>query len=131
MLAYRLGTWCQGVFSGHGIFFYQIERVVVQNVLLSNCPLDLISIYMRNKSCNEGDSYLYKWYIELGKSMKKLMILLYLLSCSARSITQYLWSLPGPYEINWITSYRFVEKYCYLVHGLLEVEGALVGSSQT
>ncbi|MBA0763656.1 hypothetical protein Gotri_013082 [Gossypium trilobum] len=55
---------------------------------------------MRNKSCNEGDSYLYKWYIELGTSMKKLMILIYLLSCSARSITQYLWSLPRPYEIN-------------------------------
>ncbi|KAH1106670.1 hypothetical protein J1N35_010438, partial [Gossypium stocksii] len=25
----------------------------------------------------------------------------------------------------------FIEKYSYLVHGLLEVKGALVGSSQT
>ncbi|KAG4169338.1 hypothetical protein ERO13_A12G088950v2 [Gossypium hirsutum] len=53
----------------------QIGRAVVQNVLLSNCPLDPISIYMKKKSCNEGDSYLYKWYFELGTSMKKLTIL--------------------------------------------------------
>ncbi|MFQ6667131.1 hypothetical protein Gotur_033259 [Gossypium turneri] len=43
---------------------------------------------MKKKSCNEGDSYLYKWYFELGTSMKKLTILLYLLSCSARSAAQ-------------------------------------------
>ncbi|KAL2932893.1 Protein Ycf2 [Bienertia sinuspersici] len=30
-----------------------------------------------------------------------------------------------------ITSYALVEDDCYLVHGLLEVEGALVGSSRT
>jgi hypothetical protein len=64
----------------------QIGRVVVQNVLLSNCSIDPISIYMKKKSCNKGDSYLYKWYFELGTSMKKLTILLYLLSCSAGSI---------------------------------------------
>nr|DAD19891.1 TPA_asm: hypothetical protein HUJ06_021354 [Nelumbo nucifera] len=46
----------------HGILFYQIGRVVAQNVLLSNCPIDPISIYMKKKSCKEGDSYLYKWY---------------------------------------------------------------------
>ena len=34
----------------HGILFYQIERAVAQNILLSNCPIDLISIYMRKKS---------------------------------------------------------------------------------
>ncbi|KAF4359994.1 hypothetical protein F8388_004501 [Cannabis sativa] len=44
----------------HGILFYQIGRAVAQNVLLSNCSLDPISIYMKKKSCNEGDSYLYK-----------------------------------------------------------------------
>nr|QHN59951.1 hypothetical chloroplast RF2 [Neolamarckia macrophylla]QHN59967.1 hypothetical chloroplast RF2 [Neolamarckia macrophylla] len=115
----------------HGILFYQIGRAVAQNVLLSNCPIDPISIYMKKKSCNEGDSYLYKWYFELGTSMKKLTILLYLLSCSAGSVAQDLWSLPGPDEKNGITSYGLVENDSDLVHGLLEVEGALVGSSRT
>nr|YP_009751155.1 hypothetical protein RF2 [Pyrularia edulis]YP_009751166.1 hypothetical protein RF2 [Pyrularia edulis]QIJ98534.1 hypothetical protein RF2 [Pyrularia edulis]QIJ98535.1 hypothetical protein RF2 [Pyrularia edulis] len=115
----------------HGILFYQIGRAVAQNVLLSNCPIDPISIYMKKKSCNEGGSYLYKWYFELGTSMKKLTILLYLLSCSAGSVAQDLWSLPGPDEKNGITSYGLVENDSDLVHGLLEVESALVGSSQT
>ena len=115
----------------HGILFYQIGRAVAQNVLLSNCPIDPISIYVKKKSCNEGDSYLYKWYFELGTSMKKLTILLYLLSCSAGSVAQDLWSLPGPDEKNGITSYGLVENDSDLVHGLLEVEGALVGSSRT
>ncbi|KAL4325420.1 hypothetical protein GQ457_11G000630 [Hibiscus cannabinus] len=86
---------------------------------------------MKKKSCNEGDSYLYKWYFELGTSMKKLTRLLYLLSCSAGSVAQDLWSLPGPDEKNGITSYGFVENDSDLVHGLLEVEGAPVGSSRT
>lgn len=86
---------------------------------------------MKKKSCNEGDSYLYKWYFELGTSMKKLTILLYLLSCSAGLIAQDLWSLPGSDEKNGITSYGLVENDSDLVHGLLEVEGALVGSSRT
>uniref|UniRef100_UPI0030DE5A10 hypothetical chloroplast RF21 n=1 Tax=Herniaria glabra TaxID=115624 RepID=UPI0030DE5A10 len=115
----------------HGIFFYQIGRAVAQNVLLSNCPIDPISVYMKKKSCNEEDSYLYKWYFELGTRMKKLTILLYLLSCSAGSIAQDLWSLLGPHEKNGITSYGLVENDYDLVHGLLEVEGALVGSSRT
>nr|YP_010828164.1 putative chloroplast RF21 [Santalum spicatum]YP_010828172.1 putative chloroplast RF21 [Santalum spicatum]WFF45182.1 putative chloroplast RF21 [Santalum spicatum]WFF45190.1 putative chloroplast RF21 [Santalum spicatum] len=115
----------------HGILFYQIGRAVAQNVLLSNCPIDPISIYMKKKSCNEGGSYLYKWYFELGTSMKKLTILLYLLSCSAGLVAQDLWSLPGPDEKNGITSYGLVENDSDLVHGLLEVEGALVGSSRT
>nr|YP_010040461.1 hypothetical chloroplast RF21 [Sedum emarginatum]YP_010040478.1 hypothetical chloroplast RF21 [Sedum emarginatum]QOZ39843.1 hypothetical chloroplast RF21 [Sedum emarginatum]QOZ39860.1 hypothetical chloroplast RF21 [Sedum emarginatum] len=115
----------------HEILFYQIGRSVAQNVLLSNCPIDPISIYMKKKSCNERDSYLYKWYFELGTSMKKLTILLYLLSCSAGSVAQDLWSLPGPDEKNGITSYGLVENASDLVHGLLEVEGALGGSSRT
>nr|YP_010834173.1 hypothetical chloroplast RF2 [Dioscorea banzhuana]YP_010834192.1 hypothetical chloroplast RF2 [Dioscorea banzhuana]WFP44519.1 hypothetical chloroplast RF2 [Dioscorea banzhuana]WFP44538.1 hypothetical chloroplast RF2 [Dioscorea banzhuana] len=115
----------------HGILFYQIGRAVAQNVLLSNCPTDPISIYMKKKSRKEGDSYLYEWYFELGTSMKKLTILLYLLSCSAGSVAQDLWSSPGPDEKNGITSYGFVENDSDLVHGLLEVEGALVGSSRT
>ncbi|KAF4351646.1 hypothetical protein G4B88_025092 [Cannabis sativa] len=41
-----------------GIFH---PKVVAQNVLLSNCSLDPISIYMKKKSSNEQDSYLYKW----------------------------------------------------------------------
>jgi hypothetical protein len=64
--------------------------------------------------------------------MKKLTILLYLLSCSAGSVAQDLWSLPGPNEKNdGITSYRLLDNDSDLVHGLLEVEAALVGSSQT
>nr|YP_010423685.1 hypothetical protein RF2 [Laportea decumana]YP_010423702.1 hypothetical protein RF2 [Laportea decumana]USG97159.1 hypothetical protein RF2 [Laportea decumana]USG97176.1 hypothetical protein RF2 [Laportea decumana] len=115
----------------HGILFYQIGRAVAQNVLLSNCSIDPISIYMKKKSCNERDSYLYKWYLELGTSMKKLTILLYLLSCSAGSVAQDLWSLPELDEKNGITSYGLVENDSNLVHGLLEVEGTLVGSSRT
>nr|YP_010760364.1 Ycf2 protein [Cuscuta micrantha]YP_010760416.1 Ycf2 protein [Cuscuta micrantha]WEY30339.1 Ycf2 protein [Cuscuta micrantha]WEY30340.1 Ycf2 protein [Cuscuta micrantha] len=109
-----------------GILFYQIGRAVAQNVFLSDCPIDPISLYLKKKSCNEGYSYLYKWYFELGKSMKKLTILLYILSCSAGSVAQDLWSLPGK---KGITSSGLVENDYDLVHGLLEVEGALVGSS--
>nr|YP_010630747.1 hypothetical protein RF2 [Acalypha hispida]YP_010630767.1 hypothetical protein RF2 [Acalypha hispida]WBN97808.1 hypothetical protein RF2 [Acalypha hispida]WBN97809.1 hypothetical protein RF2 [Acalypha hispida] len=112
----------------HGILFYQIGRAVAQNVFLSNCPIDPISIYMKTKS---WDSYLYKWYFELGTSMKKLTILLYLLSCSAGSVAQDLWSLTGPDEKNGITYSGLVENDSDLVHGLLEVESALVGSSRT
>nr|QGQ56466.1 conserved hypothetical protein ycf2 [Cheirostylis chinensis]QGQ56482.1 conserved hypothetical protein ycf2 [Cheirostylis chinensis] len=122
----------------HGILFYQIGRAVAQNVLISNCPIDPISIYMKKKS-SKGD--LYKWYFELGTSMKKFTILLYLLSCSAGSVAQDFWSSSRPNEKNWITSYGFVENDSDLVHGLLlllllevvEVEGALVpaGSSRT
>uniref|UniRef100_A0A3Q7ID25 Ycf2 n=1 Tax=Solanum lycopersicum TaxID=4081 RepID=A0A3Q7ID25_SOLLC len=121
-------TWDLSV-QDHGILFYQIGRPVAQNVLLSNCPIDPISIYMKKKSCNEGDSYLYKWYFELGTSMKRLMILLYLLSCSAGSVSRDLWSLSVPDEKNGITSYGLVKNDSDLVHGLLEVKGALVGSS--
>ncbi|KAI3869587.1 hypothetical protein MKW92_009447 [Papaver armeniacum] len=42
----------------HGILFYQIGRAVAQNILLSNCTIDPISIYMKKKSCKEGDSFL-------------------------------------------------------------------------
>nr|YP_008964910.1 hypothetical protein RF2 [Schwalbea americana]YP_008964925.1 hypothetical protein RF2 [Schwalbea americana]CDJ38675.1 hypothetical protein RF2 [Schwalbea americana]CDJ38700.1 hypothetical protein RF2 [Schwalbea americana] len=115
----------------HGILSYQIGRAVVQNVLLSNCPIDPISIYMKKKLCHGGDSYLSKWYFELGTSIKQLTILLYILSCSAGSVAQDLWSLPGPDEKNWITFYRLLENDSDLVHGLLEIEGALLGSSRT
>ncbi|RYR07882.1 hypothetical protein Ahy_B05g075374 isoform B [Arachis hypogaea] len=51
--------------------------------------------------------------------------------CPAGSIAQDLWSLPRPDGKNGITSYELVENDSDLVHGLLEVEGVLVGSSQT
>jgi len=35
-----------GLVQDHGILFYQIGRVVSQNVLLSNYSIDPISIYM-------------------------------------------------------------------------------------
>nr|YP_009269933.1 hypothetical chloroplast RF21 [Neottia acuminata]ANT72840.1 hypothetical chloroplast RF21 [Neottia acuminata] len=122
----------------HGILFYQIGRAVAQNVLLINCPIDPISIYMKKKSCKGGYSYLYKWYFELGTSMNKLTIILYLLSCSAGSVAQDLWSSSRHDEKNWITSYGFVQNDSDLVHNLLlllllEVESApaLAGSSRT
>nr|QUV77273.1 hypothetical protein RF2 [Markhamia cauda-felina]QUV77274.1 hypothetical protein RF2 [Markhamia cauda-felina] len=118
-------------FPDRRIIFYQIGRAVVQNVLLSNCAVDPISIYVKRQLCNEVDSYLYKWYYELGTSIKKLTILLYLLSCSAGSVAQDLWSLTEPDEKKRIASYRLLENDSELVHGLLEVEGALVGSSRT
>nr|YP_010575524.1 Ycf2 [Corydalis platycarpa]YP_010575551.1 Ycf2 [Corydalis platycarpa]UZM11148.1 Ycf2 [Corydalis platycarpa]UZM11149.1 Ycf2 [Corydalis platycarpa]WDA93290.1 Ycf2 protein [Corydalis platycarpa]WDA93317.1 Ycf2 protein [Corydalis platycarpa] len=117
----------------HGILFYQIGRAVAQNVLLSNGPIDPISIYMKKRFPKEGGSYLYNWYFELATSMKRLTILLYLLSCSAGSVAHDLWSLPGPAEKKGITSY-LVETDSALVRGLLEVfegEGTLVGSSRT
>ncbi|XP_052479559.1 protein Ycf2-like [Gossypium raimondii] len=39
----------------HGILFYQIGRDVVQNVLLSNCPLDPISIYMKKSNSSSPE----------------------------------------------------------------------------
>ena len=42
----------------HGILVYQIGRAVVQNILLSNCSIDPISIYIKKKSCNKGGFYL-------------------------------------------------------------------------
>nr|QKV48131.1 hypothetical protein RF2 [Risleya atropurpurea]QKV48136.1 hypothetical protein RF2 [Risleya atropurpurea] len=121
----------------HGILLYQLGRFSTQSVLLSNCPIDPISIYMKNKSCKGRYSYLYKWYFELGTSMKKLTILIYLLSCSAGLVAQDLWSSSRHDEKNRITSYGFVENDSDLAHGLLlvlllEVEGALAlaGSSQ-
>nr|YP_010621305.1 hypothetical chloroplast RF2 [Cuscuta europaea]WBF90851.1 hypothetical chloroplast RF2 [Cuscuta europaea] len=116
----------------HGILLYQIGRAVAQNLLISNCPVDAISIYLKKELCNEADSYLYKWYFELGRNIKKFTILLYLLSCSAGSVAQDLWSFPRD-EKNGITSYALVKNDSDLVHGLLEllkVEGYLLGSEQ-
>ncbi|KAF4392556.1 hypothetical protein G4B88_015199 [Cannabis sativa] len=99
----RLPKMRKGVRSvqDHGILFHKIGRAVAQNVLL-----------------------------KLGTSMKKLTILLYLLSYSVGLVTQDHWS---PFELdekNGITSYGLVENDSDLVHGLLEVEGTLVESSQ-
>lgn len=50
------------------------------------------------------------------------------MSCSAGSVAHELWSLPD--ENNKITSSELLENDSDLVHGLLEVESALVGSLQ-
>ncbi|KAL6496667.1 Protein Ycf2 [Orobanche hederae] len=47
----------------HGLLSYQIGRAVAQNVLISNCLVDPISIYMHKQLCEE-DSYLYKCSVE-------------------------------------------------------------------
>ncbi|KAL6513815.1 hypothetical protein OROMI_034459 [Orobanche minor] len=114
----------------HGLLSYQIGRAVAQNVLISNCLVDPISIYMHKQLCEE-DSYLYKWYFELGTSMKKLTILLYLLSCSAGSVAQDLWFLPRPDEKSGSCYFRLLENDSDLVNGLLAVEGALARLSPT
>nr|UVH70417.1 hypothetical protein RF2 [Corydalis bungeana]UVH70434.1 hypothetical protein RF2 [Corydalis bungeana] len=112
----------------HGLLFYQIGRAVAQNVLLSNGSIDPISIYLKKRF---PSFYLYNWYFELATRMKRLTILLYLLSCSAGSVAHDLWSLPGPDEKNGITSY-LVETDSSLVRGLLEVfEGKGTLSSRT
>nr|YP_009968158.1 hypothetical protein RF2 [Actinidia setosa]YP_009968177.1 hypothetical protein RF2 [Actinidia setosa]QMX77256.1 hypothetical protein RF2 [Actinidia setosa]QMX77277.1 hypothetical protein RF2 [Actinidia setosa] len=118
-------------FPEPGIVFYQIGRAVAQKVFLSNCSVDPISIYVKTDLCRERDSYLFKWYFELGTRMKKLTILLYLLSSSAGSVAQDLWFLPRPAEKKGYCSFRLAEDDSDLVHGLLEVESALVRSSQT
>nr|YP_010581362.1 hypothetical protein RF2 [Roridula gorgonias]YP_010581379.1 hypothetical protein RF2 [Roridula gorgonias]UZT27683.1 hypothetical protein RF2 [Roridula gorgonias]UZT27700.1 hypothetical protein RF2 [Roridula gorgonias] len=110
--------------SNRGFLFYQIGRAVAQNLLLDNCLIDPISIYLKNHLCVEGDSYLYNWYFELGTSMKKLTILLYLLSSSAGLVAQNLWSLPGDEKKRNISS-TLVRNDSELVHGLLQVESAL------
>ncbi|KAL8252473.1 hypothetical protein R6Q59_036166 [Mikania micrantha] len=48
------------------------------------------------------------------------------LSCSARSITKDLWSLPGPDEKNGIILYGLVENDSGLVRGLILIEGSVL-----
>nr|YP_009414771.1 hypothetical chloroplast RF2 [Platycodon grandiflorus]YP_009414796.1 hypothetical chloroplast RF2 [Platycodon grandiflorus]ARR27774.1 hypothetical chloroplast RF2 [Platycodon grandiflorus]ARR27789.1 hypothetical chloroplast RF2 [Platycodon grandiflorus]UBK12175.1 hypothetical chloroplast RF2 [Platycodon grandiflorus]UBK12200.1 hypothetical chloroplast RF2 [Platycodon grandiflorus]UXO94473.1 hypothetical chloroplast RF2 [Platycodon grandiflorus] len=111
------------------MLFYQIGRAVTHNLLLRNCPTDPISIYMFKKLGTEGDSYVYRWYCQLGMSMKRLTILLYLLTCSAGLVAQDLRSRPGA-ENTRIASGRLVENNSDLVHGLLEIESVLAGISR-
>nr|YP_009433845.1 ycf2 protein [Hypolytrum nemorum]YP_009433868.1 ycf2 protein [Hypolytrum nemorum]QIB72598.1 ycf2 protein [Cyperus glomeratus]QIB72691.1 ycf2 protein [Cyperus difformis]QIT06783.1 Ycf2 protein [Cyperus fuscus]ANP26059.1 ycf2 protein [Hypolytrum nemorum]ANP26082.1 ycf2 protein [Hypolytrum nemorum] len=117
-------------FQDHRIFLYQIGRAFAQNVFLSNFPIDPISIYLKDPIAKNRiwNSYSYKWYVELETNLKKITILLYLLSCSAGLVTQDLWSSPGPDAKNWITSSEFVEDDSHLVQSLLELEDFLVGS---
>ncbi|GFP88103.1 protein ycf2, partial [Phtheirospermum japonicum] len=46
------------------------------------------------------------------------------------TVAQDLWSLSGPDEKDGITSYGLIVNHPDLIHGLSEVKGALVGSSQ-
>nr|YP_008378825.1 putative protein RF21 [Najas flexilis]YP_008378836.1 putative protein RF21 [Najas flexilis]AFY64115.1 putative protein RF21 [Najas flexilis]AFY64116.1 putative protein RF21 [Najas flexilis] len=113
----------------HGILFYQIGRAVVQNVLC-NWTLDPLSIYRKGKSSYEKQRDLSEWYFELGRSMKRFTILLYLLSCSAGSVARDLWSPFLPEEKRGITSEGFLENDSHLAHNLFEFEGVLEGSSR-
>nr|YP_009435887.1 hypothetical chloroplast RF2 [Monopsis flava]YP_009435910.1 hypothetical chloroplast RF2 [Monopsis flava]ATG25976.1 hypothetical chloroplast RF2 [Monopsis flava]ATG26001.1 hypothetical chloroplast RF2 [Monopsis flava] len=111
--------------------FYQIGRAIAQVFFLSNSPLEPISIFLQKKFGNSVDSYVYSSYYELGMSMKKLTILLYLLKCSAGAVAQELWAPPEPNENNRIAYGRLVEDDFDLLHGLLEIEGILEGFSRT
>ncbi|KAL6492449.1 hypothetical protein OROGR_033407 [Orobanche gracilis] len=64
-------------------------------------------------------------------NMKKLTILLYLLSCSAGSVAQDLWFRPRPDEKGGSCYFRLLENDSDLVNGLLAVEGALAKLSPT
>ncbi|CAL5178980.1 unnamed protein product [Lathyrus oleraceus] len=87
---------------------------------------------MKKTSCQGGGFLFVQMVRRTWTSMKKLTILLYLLSCSAGSVAQDFLSLPGLNENNdGITSYRLLENDSDLVHGLLEIEGALLGPSET
>nr|ATG24912.1 hypothetical chloroplast RF2 [Lobelia heterophylla subsp. heterophylla]ATG24931.1 hypothetical chloroplast RF2 [Lobelia heterophylla subsp. heterophylla] len=113
------------------MIFYQIGRAVAQTLLL-NSPLDPISIYMRKRVGDDGDPYVYRTYYELGMSIKKLTILLYILTCSAGSVAQDLfWSRPGPDEKNGLAYGKPLDDNSDIVHGLLEIEGILAGYSPT
>ncbi|RZC81184.1 hypothetical protein C5167_043762 [Papaver somniferum] len=97
----------------HGILFYQIGRVVAQNILLRR---GFFFVQMVLRAWNEHEeindtSLSFELFCRIG--------------CSRSFVST------GPDEKNWITSYVFVENDSDLVHGLLEVEGALVGSSLT
>nr|YP_009054005.1 Ycf2 protein [Hanabusaya asiatica]AHY94462.1 Ycf2 protein [Hanabusaya asiatica] len=109
------------------VLFYQIGRVVVHYFFLRDCPIDPISIYMNNRFCPEREPYLYRWYYQLGMSMKKLTILIYVLNCSSGLVAQNLWSRSDLNANNEIASGSLVENNSDLVHGLLEVEGILEG----
>jgi len=115
----------------HGTLFYQIGGALVQNRLISNNPIE--SIYIKRQSCQEAGFSLAKRYFELGTSMKRLTRLLSLLSFSGGPAAQDLWSSPGTDEKKWIASYVLAQNDSSLsiVHGLLEVEGALVQSLPT
>lgn len=115
----------------HGTLFYQIGGALVQNRLISNNPIE--SIYIKRQSCQEAGFSLAKRYFELGTSMKRLRRLLSLLSFSGGPAAQDLWSSPGTDEKKWIASYVLAQNDSSLsiVHGLLEVEGALVQSLPT
>nr|YP_009435799.1 hypothetical chloroplast RF2 [Monopsis alba]YP_009435822.1 hypothetical chloroplast RF2 [Monopsis alba]ATG25800.1 hypothetical chloroplast RF2 [Monopsis alba]ATG25825.1 hypothetical chloroplast RF2 [Monopsis alba] len=134
-LARHRQTW---ELRAHGIpvknprpVFYQIGRAIAQMLLLSNCPVEPISIFLQKTFVNAGDSYVYRSYYELGMSTKKLTILLYLLKCSAGSVAQELWAPPEQNENNRIAYGRLVEDDFDLLHGLLEIEGILEGFSPT
>lgn len=66
-----------------------IEQAIVppdhplqENIFLSNCSIESIYLFIwRRNHITNGLTYLYKRYFELGMSIKKLTILLYLLSC--------------------------------------------------
>nr|QYJ56532.1 hypothetical chloroplast RF2 [Adenophora kayasanensis] len=109
------------------VLFYQIGRVVVHYFFLRDCPIDPISIYMNNRFCPEREPYLYRWYYQLGMSMKKLTILIYVVNCSSGLVAQNLWSRSDLNQNNEIASGSLVENNSDLVHGLLEVEGILEG----
>nr|YP_009435179.1 hypothetical chloroplast RF2 [Lobelia linearis]YP_009435202.1 hypothetical chloroplast RF2 [Lobelia linearis]ATG25180.1 hypothetical chloroplast RF2 [Lobelia linearis]ATG25205.1 hypothetical chloroplast RF2 [Lobelia linearis] len=111
--------------------FYQIGRAIAQFFLLSDCPINPISIFLRKTFDKNIDSYVYRSYYELGMSMKKLTILLYLLRCSAGAVAQELWAPPEPNENSRIAYGRLVEDDFDLLHGLLEIEGILEGFSRT
>nr|UZT28511.1 hypothetical protein RF2 [Verbena officinalis]UZT28528.1 hypothetical protein RF2 [Verbena officinalis] len=115
----------------YGLVFYQIGRAVVQTIFLRTCHIDPISIYLKLTLCEAADTYLYRWYFELGMGVKKITLLLYILSCSAGPVARDLWSVPRPDQKDRIRSYKLLRDESDLVHGLLELQGALMAALPT
>ena len=120
----------------HGTLFYQIGGALVQNRLISNNPIE--SIYIKRQSCQEaGFSFLWpkQKVLRTWNEHEEIKETSFSFEFSGGPAAQDLWSSPGTDEKKWIASYVLAQNDSSLsisiVHGLLEVEGALVQSLPT
>nr|QBC71787.1 hypothetical protein RF2 [Drosera indica]QBC71788.1 hypothetical protein RF2 [Drosera indica] len=110
----------------HVVFLYQIARAIAQRILLGkNCPIDrILSIYENHIFHRELYSYVYKWFFELGMSIKRVTIFIYLLSCSAGLVAQNLRF--GPDDKRALYSFEAFDTDSELVRSLLALDCAVV-----
>ncbi|KAJ7942064.1 Protein Ycf2 [Quillaja saponaria] len=113
------------------ISIIQKKSIIDTNIIRSALHRQTWDLRSQVRSVQDHGILFYQIGRAVSQNHEEINDTSYLLSCSAGSVAQDLWSLPGPDEKNGITSYGLVENDSDLVHGLLEVEGALVGSSRT